>query len=341
MRLRDTGLGLALLVTLAAAAHLVLSVPMMIVDLATAVLLYTVASRCRRKVSVTVLAALLLLAVCWSLYGLLNTSWAGGIVIAEPDLTQAFEEPVVTLVQREAGSKVAGGLLVIVSVLVTSWAMGWSARNRRAYLDELERDADQRAMLAVAAERARISRELHDVVAHGLSVMVVQAQGGAAALDNRPADTRGALEAIVTTGRESLAEMRRALSDDPLPGLAQLPQLLERAGQARLDTEGTPVTLRPAVDLTAYRIVQEALTNTMKHAGAGVTARVLLRYTPGALLVEVGDDGPGSAAADGRGNGLRGMRERVELLGGTLTTGRGSEGGFVVRATLPLEGGRR
>ncbi|MFI6321094.1 sensor histidine kinase [Nonomuraea sp. NPDC050556] len=334
------------LAALSAAAHLALSVPMMIIDLAAAVLLYTVASRHRRKVSVAFLVALLLPVTLWSLHGLLTTPWAGGIANVfrvEPDLRLPVEPPEITLVQRTAGSKLAGDLLVIVSVLTASWAMGSSARNRHAYLGELharaadlERDADQRAMLAVAAERARISRELHDVVAHGLSVMVVQAQGGAAALDNRPADTRGALEAIVTTGRESLAEMRRALSDDPLPGLAQLPQLLERMGSARLDVSGTPVPLRPAVDLTAYRIAQEALTNTMKHAGSSATARVLLVYGPRDLRVEVNDDGRGGEQDDGSGNGLRGMRERVELLGGTLSTGPGGDGGFVVRATLPL-----
>jgi len=240
--------------------------------------------------------------------------------------------------------------------LIAAWAIGSGTRSRRAYLDELraravylEREQGQRAVLAVAAERGRISRELHDVVAHGLSVMVIQAQGGAAALDNRPADTRAALDAIVKTGRDSLADMRRVLGtvgevDDawhPQPGLARLPALLAQVREAgtpvRLRIDGVPVPLPSTVDLSAYRIVQEALTNTMNHASAGASAEVVVTYAGSAVCVDVSDDGLGVGHGDGRGNGLRGMRERVKLLGGRLDAGPGPQGGFIVRVTLPIE----
>jgi signal transduction histidine kinase len=240
-------------------------------------------------------------------------------------------------------------------MLIAAWAIGSGTRSRRAYLVtlraravDLEREQGQRAVLAVAAERGRISRELHDVVAHGLSVMVIQAQGGAAALDNRPADTRAALEAIVKTGRDSLADMRRVLGtvgevDDawhPQPGLPRLPALLSQVREAgtpvRLRIEGAPLQLPSAVDLTAYRIVQEALTNTMNHASAGASAQVVVTYAESAVHIEVSDDGIGAGHDDGCGNGLRGMRERVKLLGGRLDAGPGPQGGFFVRVTLPI-----
>jgi signal transduction histidine kinase len=180
--------------------------------------------------------------------------------------------------------------------------------------------------------------------------MVIQAQGGAAALDQRPDDTRSALAAIVTTGRDSLADMRRVLAavgevDDawhPQPGLGQLPALLTQVRTAgtpvRLHVEGEVVALPSTVDLSAYRIVQEALTNTMKHAGPGAAAVVALTHREAEIIIEVSDDGRGMAAATGGGNGLRGMHERVRLLGGRLAAGPGPQGGFVVRAALPVQG---
>jgi signal transduction histidine kinase len=195
---------------------------------------------------------------------------------------------------------------------------------------------------------------MHDVVAHGLSLIVIQAQGADAALDNRPADTRSALRAIVRTGRDSLADMRRVLAalgevEDawhPQPGLAQLPGLLEQVRTAgtevRLRVAGTPAALPSAVDLSAYRIVQEALTNVMKHAGTGASADVVLEYSDAEIAVEVGDDGriPNGHAGPGvgGGNGLRGMDRRVQLLGGRLSAEPEAGGGFRVRATLPIEG---
>ena len=266
-----------------------------------------------------------------------------------------------------------GGLPLLGSVLVAAWAVGSGSRTRRAYLDELharardlERDRDQRAALAVAAERGRISRELHDVVAHGPSVMVIQAQGGAAALAHRPAATQAALAAIVATGRDSLADMRRVLAAvgepdarwHPAPGLAALPALLAQVRRTgtpvRLRIDGTPVALPSPVDLSAYRIVQEALTNTMKHARSGATAEVVLGYRYTEISIEVVDDGqpptvagtddPAAAgppsngpSGDGqRGNGLRGMHERVRLLGGRLAAGPEPGGGFAVGAAIPV-----
>ncbi|WP_329427185.1 sensor histidine kinase [Streptosporangium sp. NBC_01495] len=351
--------------TLSAVTHMAQALPLMIVDLGVPILLYTVATRYERAVSLTALAGLLLIATSLSLYHALAASPVRGLPEAFQAVTALPTAPVtappagtdgVHLVGRQAWNAWSG-LPVLGSALVASWAIGSGSRSRRAYLDELhahaqdlERERDQQAALAVAAERGRISRELHDVVAHGLSVMVIQAQGGGAALDNRPADTRAALEAIVKTGRDSLADMRRVLAavgevDDtwhPQPGLAQLSTLLDQVRRAgtpvRLHVEGTPAALPSTVDLSAYRIVQEALTNTMKHAGTGARADVVLSYGETEVGIEIVDDGRSAAESDGGGNGLRGMRERVRLLEGRLATGPGPRGGFVVRATLPIRG---
>lgn len=335
------------LCTLSAATHLVGTAPVMIIDLGVPILLYTVAARCGRTVSLAALAGLLLLVTVWSLY---SAHPLGAVQTAPP------AGPVEGMrMSRSVWSNAWRDLAVLGSVLIASWAAGSGTRSRRAYLDELHahtadlaRERDQQAALAVAAERGRISRELHDVVAHGLSVMVIQAQGAAAALDNRPADTRTALGSVVQTGRDSLAEMRRVLSavgevDDtwqPQPGIAQLPSLLDQVRKAgtpvRLRVNGDPATLPSTVDLSAYRVVQEALTNTMKHAGADAKADVVLSYGDKEVGIEVSDDGHGGAKGDG--HGLRGMHERVRLLGGRLTAGPGPSGGFVVRATLPIQG---
>ncbi|MBB4943617.1 signal transduction histidine kinase [Streptosporangium album] len=351
--------------TLSAVTHVAQAMPLMIVDLGVPILLCTVAARYGRAVSLAALAGLLLLATGWSLYYALATSPARGLPEAFHAATTLPVGPVTAPPAGAEGVRMVGrqawnawsGLPVLGSALVASWAIGSGSRSRRAYLDELhahaqdlERERDQQAVLAVAAERGRISRELHDVVAHGLSVMVIQAQGGAAALDNRPADTRTALEAIVKTGRDSLADMRRVLAavgevDDawhPQPRLAQLSTLLTQVRRAgtpvRLHVEGTPTALPSTVDLSAYRIVQEALTNTMKHAGTGAKADVVLSYGEAEVGIEVSDDGQGLAGNDGGGNGLRGMRERVRLLDGRLATGPGPRSGFVVRAALPIQG---
>ena len=353
-------LPMLLLCALSAVTHVAEDAPVMIIDLGVPILLYTVATRRHRAVSLAALAGLLLLAAGWSLY-------FAHPLIGPPDTVQAVTTAPTgpgqnMTTSRSVWSNAWRDLAVLGSVLIASWAIGSGTRSRRAYLDELHahaqdlaRDRDQQAALAVAAERGRISRELHDVVAHGLSVMVIQAQGAAAALGNRPADTRIALEAVVSTGRGSLAEMRRVLAAAgevgegdaawrPQPGLAQLSDLLDqvrRAGTSvRLHVNGTPATLQSTVDLSAYRIVQEALTNTMKHATAGAKADVVLSYGDAEVRVEVSDDGQGRAEndGDGGGNGLRGMHERVRSLGGRLTAGPGPAGGFVVRAALPIRG---
>ncbi|MQA95312.1 MAG: hypothetical protein GEV11_11935 [Streptosporangiales bacterium] len=249
------------------------------------------------------------------------------------------------------------------------WWAGRSMRMRRAYMAELEararrleRARDAHARAALAEERARIARELHDVIAHHVSVMTVQAAAAQRVLGSRPEEAREALTAITETGRSALAEMRNLVvvlrTDDdgpppapgraPQPGVAQLETLagqLREAGLAvRLTTEGEPAPLPPGVDLTVYRVVQEALTNTLKHGGPETTAEVLLRYEPRALHVSVRDDGRGAPATtrddpDRPGHGILGMRERVSLYGGELRAGPGRAGGYRVDARLPRGAG--
>jgi signal transduction histidine kinase len=216
----------------------------------------------------------------------------------------------------------------------------------------IERDRELAARDAVAAERARIARELHDVVAHAVSVMVVQAGAARTVVDRDPEAARVALGRIEETGRASLNELRRLLGLlkdgeppaelSPQPGLDQLDELLSTMRASGLPVEatveGTPRPLAPGADLTAYRVVQEALTNALKHAGDAHT-HVRLRYSGQILDVEVADDGRGPApdGVDGTGHGLIGMRERVLLFGGSLDVGARPGGGFVVRARIPTE----
>jgi signal transduction histidine kinase len=205
---------------------------------------------------------------------------------------------------------------------------------------------------AIADERARIARELHDVVAHAISVIVLQARGGRRMLGEHPEETRSALDAIERAGEQALGEMRRLLgmlrdTDErmalaPQPGLGRLEELAAEVGTAGLPVdvrvEGEPVDLPPGVDVSAYRIVQEALTNSLKHAGPA-RATVVVRYIPDALEVEVMDDGRGNGAGVGSGHGLAGIRERVGAYGGDLEAGAHPEGGFRVRARLKLSSG--
>ena len=239
-------------------------------------------------------------------------------------------------------------------IVATPWLTGRSIRSRSLRVALLEREQRQRQRVAVGEERARIARELHDVVAHSVGVMVVQAQGARRVLDRDPGRAREALETIEREGRTALDEMRRSLgvlrrqdADAPLapqPGMDGLGALIEQARQnglaVELVTEGEPAPLPDGVNLSAYRIVQEALTNTLKHAGP-VRARVAVRYGPDQLELEVCDDGAPGRVANGApstgGHGLAGMRERVTLYGGDLHAGHRPEGGFLVRASLPLE----
>jgi signal transduction histidine kinase len=228
------------------------------------------------------------------------------------------------------------------------FAIGRIVWNRRRRLD---REREVAARDAVALERSRIARELHDVVAHSMSVMVVQAGAARAVLRKDPDETERALNVIEESGRAGLAEMRRlldvegedALSLTPQPGLERLDELLGRMRATGLEVElvveGDVRPLAAGVDLSAYRIVQEALTNALKHGGDGVHARVLLRYRDDVVDVEVTDDGRGPAPGSNGGRGLIGMQERVAFLGGELRTGARPAGGFLVQARLPVAGG--
>ena len=267
------------------------------------------------------------------------------------------------------------GLVQSLLTVFVVWLVGTWAQERRRYIGTVEERAvraeqerEQRSALAVTEERERIARELHDVVSHHVSVIVIQAGAALRALDRRPAETRTALEAIDGSARAAMTEMRRMLgilgrggdpgrpdgaggvtADDalaPMPGLARLGELLEQVratGQrVELAVDGDPVALDPGLDLTAYRIVQEALTNTLKHAPDGHVG-VAIRYQPDALVIQVVDDGgrgrSGAAPALGHeadpGRGLIGMVERAALFGGRLEAGRHGAG-FRVVARLPL-----
>ncbi len=255
---------------------------------------------------------------------------------------------------------------LMTTPFILCWAWGRLTRVRRAYLVELEdraarleRERDAQAKVAVAAERARIARELHDVVAHNVSVMIVQADGAAYVLDNSPQQAKEALGTIASTGRQALVEMRRLLgvlrtSDTkgeeyvPQPGVEELPELLDQVRTAGLQvdfaTSGDPRELPRGVELTVYRIVQEALTNVRKHGGPDVHARVAVDFGERELAVLIEDDGRGSTdeqlaagGTDGQGHGLIGMRERVGMVSGSLDVGPRPGGGFRIRAVLPLK----
>jgi signal transduction histidine kinase len=250
----------------------------------------------------------------------------------------------------------------IYLVLVAAWAIGDNVRRRHAYLTRvqareaaIEEEQQERARVAVAEERARIARELHDVISHNVSVMVLQAAAGADVFATHPERSREALGAIEAAGREALAELRRLLSvvdapgdEDaslaPPPGLTRLPELVERVRATGLDVSvtvtGDDRALPAGIDFSAYRIVQESLTNTLKH-GHAAAARVDLRFGEGMFEVEIVDDGTAAAQANaraGRGHGLIGMRERAAVFGGELQAGPHQGGGFTVRASIPLEG---
>jgi signal transduction histidine kinase len=255
------------------------------------------------------------------------------------------------------------GAIGVLAQFTAAWALGVAMRNRRAATEAVVRQADDRAEAErqsaarmLAEERLRIAQELHDVVAHSMSVIAVQAGVGAHVLDDRPEQARAVLDNISATSRGTLAEMRRLLgvlrdedgarSHVPAPGLADLPRLVSEVQAA-----GVPATLHvvgetgdvPAgVGMSAYRVVQEALTNVIKHAGQPSRVDVTVRREDGSVAVEVLDDGRGLAAArpegpaaDGSGHGLIGMRERVEVWGGELLAGAAPGGGFRVCARLP------
>jgi signal transduction histidine kinase len=215
---------------------------------------------------------------------------------------------------------------------------------------QLELEREENAQSAVAEERTRIAREMHDVVAHSVSVMVVQSQAAQRLLEGEQRAARQALGSIETTGRQALTEMRRLLGTlrrtdaeltlAPQPSLRRLEDLIEHVREAGLPVElhvqGKAASLPPGVDLSAYRIVQEALTNTLKHAGAS-HAKVVVHYRDDELELEVTDDGSGNGNGGGSGQGMIGMRERVALYGGILESGKKVGGGYVVQARLPFD----
>jgi signal transduction histidine kinase len=281
-----------------------------------------------------------------------------GLVVAELGLAAVQLTPV----RFERSS-----FLLFMGVIAVAWVLGRFVGDRQVYAAqleertaELERAREELARRAVVEERLRLARELHDVVAHAMSVIAVQSGVGAHVAASRPEEVGKALAAIEVTSRGALEELRRLLgvlrqdsevqaSLTPVPGLANLDSLLAEVGKAglavRVRVEGTPLQLPAGVDLSAYRIVQEALTNVVKHAGPA-HAEVTIGYRGQEVTVEVIDDGRGAGPPAGggwvgTGHGLIGMRERVAVFGGDLQVGPRPGGGFRVAARLPLPPGRR
>ena len=262
-----------------------------------------------------------------------------------------------TVIVAQDPNHASGEYIYVPLLFGALWLAGsvFREREREAEAAEeraarAERERETATRLAVAEERARIARELHDIVAHAVSVMVLQV--GAVRHKLRDSEDGEALKGVEETGRTALAEMRQLLAAMrgtaeqvelmPQPGLERLDPLLAETGRAglpvRLHVEGEPVPLPPTIDLSAYRIVQEGLTNALKHARAR-SADVTVHYAPDELQIEVRDDGEGGSTGDGLGHGLVGIRERVRIYGGDMTAGS-VNGGFVLRASLPLNGGR-
>ena len=251
-----------------------------------------------------------------------------------------------------------GDLLFTTMPFAISWLVGFALRERTEQTEaaeeraaRAERDREAAARVAVAEERGRIARELHDVVAHAVSVMVLQVGAVRHRMPETDTEDRETLRNVEQAGRTALAEMRRLLNamrhdgDElelvPHPGLDDLDTLVKdvrSAGLAvRLQVHGEPFPLPPGLDLSAYRILQEGLTNTLKHARAS-HVDVEVHYAPTELRLEVSDDGRGAHATDGLGHGLVGIGERVKIYGGDMSAGASSTGGFALRAWLPLDG---
>jgi signal transduction histidine kinase len=250
-------------------------------------------------------------------------------------------------------------IIALTAMLTAAGLLGRSTRSRRmllASLEEraarLERERDQQGRLSAAAERSRIAREMHDIVAHNLSVMIALADGAAYRVHDDPDRAEDAMLTASRTGRQALTEMRRLLGvlreDDgarqdraPQPGIGQIDALVEQVRTAGLpvtyEVSGRPEPGLPAgLQLAVFRIVQEALTNTLKHAGAGATARVAFAHRDGALAVTVSDTGEGAGPPGVDGAGLRGMRERAAVYDGAVAAGPAPGGGWVVRLEVPV-----
>ena len=307
-------------------------------------------------------AAAVALIVIYSLGA--HTTFAQGLVgLAALYSTTVLYLVVVADRYPDAEGVGAVGVAFVTLGFFGAWAIGRSVRAPRIYAreqeqraDQLERTREAEVRAALAEQRGQIARELHDVVAHHVSVMTVQAAGALRMLDRDPGRSREALAAIEANGRSALAEMRRivgvlrgptgdgadASKRSPQPGLGELPELIDQLGSAGLKVTvtvaGQERALPLGIDLTAFRIVQEALTNTLKHSGTG-EASVVLRYTPAELEVRITDGGAGRHAAEPAerpGHGLLGMRERIALYGGELSADNLPGGGFEVRARIPL-----
>jgi signal transduction histidine kinase len=247
--------------------------------------------------------------------------------------------------------------------VLVAWLAGRNLRLRRARWAELqarterlEREREEEARRAVTEERLRIARELHDVIAHSMSVIAVQSAVGNHVIDAQPAEARQALAAIEATSRSALTEMRRLLgvlrqegeprgSLSPAPGLADLSSLVSQVQDAGLqvwiNVDGQRGSVPPGIDLSAYRVIQEALTNVIKHAGSAA-ATVTIRYRDDSVTVEIANQAPAASVAHvpaprmGSGHGIIGMRERVAVFGGQFAAGSGPDGGFLVRACFPI-----
>src|SRR5918993_4031624 len=368
------GLATALLVPLVVSVPVARGVPVGMLALGyVLVLLHTLPLAVRRRFPGTVLAlsvasglafaalflppfflgpAILVAVYSVAAYGDRWVSLAG-LVVAELGLAAVWFTP--AMLERST-------FLLFMGFIAVAWVLGHFVGDRQLYAAqleertaELERAREELARQAVTEERLRLARELHDVVAHAMSVIAVQSGVGAHVAASRPEEVGKALAAIKATSRGALEELRRLLgvlrqdnepqaSLTPVPGLANLDSLLAEVGKAglavRLRVEGTPAPLPAGVDLSAYRIVQEALTNVVKHAGPA-RAQVVVGYRDQDVRVEVTDDGRGVTAptSNGRarvGHGLIGMRERVQVFGGDLEVGPGPVGGFRVAARLPF-----
>jgi signal transduction histidine kinase len=283
--------------------------------------------------------------IAWlcSMYAL--TVWTTPRLFALGAAVLALPTLVSVAVRGEPKGGVSFTMITLVAMLFARRVVG--DRERRAQIAERERDLVARE--AVVEERARIARELHDVIAHHVSMIVLQAGAERRVLDSANASTREVLETVEQTGRSALTEMRRLLgmlrgdASEPLtpqPGLSDVPVLVKQLREAglpvELHVEGEQGELPVGIELSAYRIVQEALTNALKHAGEA-SARVDIRYGPDSLELEIADDGTGvSSPVSSGGHGLVGMRERVALYGGSLDASRRPSGGFVVRVLLPI-----
>ena len=263
---------------------------------------------------------------------------------------------IVIVVYNIPGPLPVGDYVFIPLRFVVAWVAGYALRERAEQAEaaeeraaHAEREREAAARVAVAEERSRIARELHDIVAHAVSVMVLQVGAVRHKLSDAMAEDRDALRGVELAGRKALAEMRGLLAAMrpegeeaelvPQPGLDGLDSLLDEIGRAGLPVElhvdGKPVPLPRGIDLSAYRIVQEGLTNALKHAHAS-DADVTVRYRPDELEIEVRDNGNGSATSDGLGHGLIGVRERVKIYGGKMSAGTAIDGGFVLSTRLPL-----